>query len=148
MRLLTALFLMAAARAESIDSLAFMRGCWAFDSRDGRTEEHWTAPSGGTMLGISRAVSNNKTVFTEYAQIREEGGSLLMLVQLGLAQKQTAFKLASLTADQAVFVSDVDFPKRLIYRNEKDGSLFARTEGIRQGKAVSEDYPYKKAECR
>src|SRR5215469_15138300 len=97
MRILPLLFLVASASAESIDSLAFMRGCWAFDSKDGHTEEHWIAPSGGTMLGISRTVAQGKTVFTEYAQIREENGAITMQVQIGLAQKATTFRLANLT---------------------------------------------------
>jgi hypothetical protein len=148
MRILPALFLIAAASAESIDGLAFMRGCWAFDSRQGHTEEHWTGPSGGTMLGISRTVAQGKTVFTEYSQIREDAGSIAMQVQLGLAQKSTTFRLTSLTATEAIFTSDLEFPHRLIYRIEKDGSLFARTEGVRNGQPVSEDFPYKKSECR
>ena len=33
--------------------LAFMTGCWKLE-RNGRTvEEHWLAPSGGTLLGVS-----------------------------------------------------------------------------------------------
>jgi hypothetical protein len=146
--LLLAVAVAVAAAAESIEKLAFMRGCWAFDSANGHAEEHWTAPAGGTMLGVSRTVAEGKTVFTEYAQVREESGKIVMLVQLGLAQRQTTFRLASLNGQEAVFTSELEFPRRLIYRLEKNGSLFARTEGTRKGQSVAEDYPYKATECR
>src|SRR5581483_8519077 len=148
MRILAALLLTAAAHAESIEKLGFLRGCWAFDSKDGHTEEHWTAPGGSTMLGLSRTVADGKTVFTEYAQIRETNAGLVMIVQLGLAEKSTTFRLTTLNTNEAVFTSDLDFPRRLTYRLEKNGSLFARTEGSRDGKPVVEDYPYKPAACR
>ena len=131
-----------AASAESIDQLGFMSGCWAFESNGQRTEEFWTRPAGGTMSGLSRTVAGGKTVFTEFTQIRDEAGTLTMFVELKMGQPPTPFKLTSVTATEAVFTSEREFPKRLIYRREKDG-LIARTEGTQKGKAVTEDYPYK-----
>jgi len=132
--------------AESIYQLGFMSGCWAFEGNGQRTEEFWTKPAGGTMSGLSRTVAGGKTVFTEFTQIREEAGTLTMFVELKMGQAPTAFKLTSVSATEAVFTSDREFPKRLIYRKEKDG-LFARTEGTQKGKPVTEDYPYKAAPC-
>jgi hypothetical protein len=132
----------------SIDQLSFMSGCWAFSSSDGRTEEYWTKPAGATMIGLSRVVAGGKTVFTEYTQIREDGGVLTMFVQLGLAKSTTAFRLTKLSAEEAVFTSDLEYPNRLIYRREKDGSLNARTEGTKGGKPQSEAFPYRRASCQ
>jgi len=55
-----------------------MTGCWAFQSGDSETEEYWTKPSGGSMVGLSRTVKGGKTIFTEYTQIREQNGALSM----------------------------------------------------------------------
>lgn len=99
------------------------------------------------MMGLSRLVAGGKTAFTEFTQIREEGGVLTMFVQLGLAQSTTAFRLTKLTADQAVFTSDLEYPNRLVYRREKDGSLNARTEGTQGGKEKSEPFPYRRVTC-
>src|SRR6267154_1605160 len=88
-----------------IDQLGFMTGCWAFSGGGQHTEEYWTKPSGGTMLGISRVVAGGKTVFSEYAQIREQDGVLTYIVQLKLAAPITAFKLTKLTANEAVFAN-------------------------------------------
>ena len=86
-------------------------------------------------------------MFTEYTQIREQNGALSMFVQLGLAKSQTEFRLTKLSANEAVFTSDLENPKRLVYRKKDDGSLFARAEGTKNGQPVSEDYPYHRAKC-
>ena len=144
--LLLALALSAQDTKPSLDRLAFMTGCWAFQSGDSETEEYWTKPSGGAMLGLSRTVRGGKTIFTEYTQIREQNGALSMFVQLGLAKSTTEFRLTKLSANEAVFTSDLENPHQLIYRRKGD-ELSGRTEGTRNGKAVFEDYPYRRAKC-
>ncbi len=99
------------------------------------------------MLGLSRTVQGSRTIFTEYTQIRERNGALSMFVQLGLATSITEFRLTKLSANEAVFTSDLKNPNRLIYRGREDGSLFARTEGTKNGQPVSKDYPYRRAKC-
>lgn len=134
--------------AQSIDQLGFMSGCWVFGSGDRQTEEYWTSPSGGTMMGLSRTVAGGKTTFTEYTQICELDGLLSMIVQLRLAASTSVFKLTQLSADEVVFTNpDLEYPHRLIYRHQKDGSLLGRTEGTQKGKEKSEDFPYRKAKC-
>jgi hypothetical protein len=130
-----------------LDQLSFMTGCWAFQSGDTETEEYWTKPAGGMMVGLSRTVKGSRTIFTEYTQIREQNGTVSMFVQLGLAKSQTEFRLTKLAVGEAVFTSDLENPKRLIYRKKDDGSLFARTEGTKNGQPVSEDFPYRRAKC-
>jgi len=130
----------------SVDQLSFITGCWAFQSGDSETEEYWTKPAGGAMLGLSRTVKGGKTVFTEYTQIREQNGALSMFVQLGLAKSTTEFRLTKLAVNEAVFTSDLENPHQLVYRRKGD-ELAARTEGTKNGKAVFEDYPYRRAKC-
>jgi hypothetical protein len=124
-----------------------MTGYWAFQSGDSETEEYWTKPSGGAMLGLSRTVKGGKTIFTEYTQIRDQNGALSMFVQLGLAKSTTEFRLTKLSANEAVFTSDLENPHQLIYRRIGD-ELSARTEGTKNGKPVFEDYPYRRAKCQ
>ena len=60
--------------------------------------------------------------------------------------KITAFKLISFTNQEATFSNpEHDFPQRIIYRREPNGSLFARMEGNRNAKPAHEDYPMKRA---
>ncbi len=128
----------------NIAQLVFMAGCWV----NGPTEEVWLKPAGGTMLGVSRTVKEGKTTFTEYMQVVEEEGTLVMKVQLRLAAKMTAFKLIRLESNEAVFSNpEHDFPQRIIYRRQPDGSLFARIEGNLNGMPAHEDYPMKRGRC-
>ena len=99
------------------------------------------------MVGLSRTVKGGKAIFTEYTQIREQNGALSMFVQLGLAKSTTEFRLTKSSPNEAVFTSDLENPHQLIYRKKDDGSLFARTEGTKNGKPVFEDYPYRRAQC-
>src|SRR6185503_16625927 len=98
------LFFALAAHAQTpsdVRQLAFMAGCW--ENQQAGTLEYWTKPGGGSLLGVSRTVKGGKTVFTEYMQIREQEGGLVMSVQLKLADKVTPFRLTKLANDEAVF---------------------------------------------
>ena len=145
--LLLTLTLCAQTAKPSLDQLSFMTGCWAFQSGESETEEYWTKPAGGAMLGLSRTVTGGRTIFTEYTQIREQNGALSMFVQLGLAKSTMEFRLTKLSVNEAVFTSDLENPKRLIYRRKDDDSLFGRTEGTKNGQPVFEDFPYRRAKC-
>lgn len=137
------LSLLAQEKKFEIGQLAFMSGCWA-----GQSEETWMKPAGGSMLGLSRTVAKGKTVFTEYMQIVEQDGVVTMHVQLKLAARATPFKLVEIGEKGAIFSNpEHDFPQRIIYRKEPDGSLFARIEGIDKGKERHADFPMKRAKC-
>ncbi len=47
-----------------IDDLAWMAGAWVTD-KDPVTEEHWSSPAGGTMMGMNRTISGGRTVHRE-----------------------------------------------------------------------------------
>ena len=126
--------------------LAFMTGCWKFEG-DGRTvEEHWLAPSGGTLLGVSRTVASGKTVEYEFLQIRDLADGLTYTAKPS-GQPEAGFKLASKTTDEVVFENlSHDFPQRIRYRRGTD-RLDARIEGALDGKARGIDYPYVRVSC-
>lgn len=126
--------------------LAFMTGCWKFE-RNGRTvDEHWLAPSGGTLIGVSRTVAGGKTVEHEFLQIRDlpEG---LTYTSKPSGQPEASFKMASKTTDEVVFENLAhDFPQRIRYRRGAE-TLHARIEGTMDGKARGIDYPYARVAC-
>jgi hypothetical protein len=126
--------------------LAFMAGCWTFD-RNGQTiEEHWLAPAGGTLLGVSRTVVGGKTVDFEFLQIRDLPEGLAYIARPS-GQAETTFRIASSTAEEIVFENPAhDFPQRIRYRRGKD-TLHARIEGTKDGKTRGMDFPYARANC-
>ena len=131
----------------TIADLAWLAGCW--DGSGGGREylEQWMKPSGQTMLGMSRTVMNGKTVAHEFVQIREQEGDLFYIAKPS-GQAEASFKLIKYNNQEAVFENPQhDFPQRIIYRLEKDGSLAAAIEGMSKGKLKHIDFPMKRAKC-
>ncbi|HEV2841812.1 MAG TPA: DUF6265 family protein [Chthoniobacterales bacterium] len=132
----------------TINDLAWLKGCWT-SSRSGRaTTEHWLKPEGGTMLGISRTVAEGKTVEFEFMQIREEPGDGIFFIAKPSGQPEATFKLIKGGAREVIFENPQhDFPQRVIYRLQDDGSLLGRIEGVSKGQEKSVDFPMNRARC-
>ncbi|HYJ05457.1 MAG TPA: DUF6265 family protein [Chthoniobacterales bacterium] len=132
----------------TINDLAWLKGCWN-SSRNGReTTEHWLKPAGGTMLGISRTVADGKTVEFEFTQIRQDPGGDIFFIAKPSGQPEAAFKLIKGSANEVIFENPQhDFPQRVIYRLQSDGSLLGRIEGVSKGKEKAVDFPMTRARC-
>ncbi len=124
----------------------FLTGCWSLE-RSGRiVEEHWLAPAGGMMLGLSRTVAGAKTVEFEFLQIRESVDGFAYVAKPS-NQPEASFALISRDASSVVFENrSHDFPQRISYRRSGD-SLHARIEGTVNGKSRAVDYPYTRTAC-
>lgn len=132
----------AQAPSASIDRLDWIAGCWSRTSAETHVEEHWMAPAGGTMLGMARTVRSGKTTEYEFLQIRDVNGTLAYVARPS-GQAEATFPLKTLTAREIVFEDPAhDFPQRVIYRRNDDGSLTARIEGTMNGQARGVDFPY------
>ena len=108
----------------------------------------WTKPAGGTMMGLSRTVKGDKTVFTEFMHISATPEGLVFNVQLKLAAKSTQFRATEIRDGAVTFSNpEHDYPQRIIYRREPDGSLFARIEGTTGGKNRHDEFRYKRVHC-
>jgi hypothetical protein len=57
---------------QGIPDLAWISGHWqTAPGGRARIEEHWTQPTGGSMIGMGRTIANNKTVEFEYLRIEQ-----------------------------------------------------------------------------
>jgi len=132
----------------SISDLSFLAGCWELKSNGREINEQWMKPSGGVMLGMGRTVANGNVREYEFTQIREEKDGEIYYVAKPSGQPEASFKLVKLQNKEVVFENlEHDFPQRVIYRRQADGSLFARVEGTVKGQMRGLDYPYKRAKC-
>jgi len=137
-----------AGQKSAIDKLSWMSGCWVSDDGKEKTEECWMKPAGDAMLGIARVVVAGKTVFTEYAQIRQTNGETAYIVSLNLSAKPVAFKLVRSSDVEALFENPThDFPQRIMYRRESPNALFARIEGKEKGVQKFTEFRYKRLQC-
>ena len=62
----------------TIADMAWLAGHWTGQALGGTSEEMWTPPAHGTMLGMYRLIREGKPVFYELVTIVEEGGSLVL----------------------------------------------------------------------
>src|SRR5205823_10968160 len=127
-----------------IQDLSWIAGDWETVTRNVRIDEHWTDLSGGSMLGVSRTVSAGRTVSFEYLRIESRADGIYYVAHPRAKSPGTDFKLVRGDRRQAVFENlSHDFPKRIIYRLNPDGSLTARVEGDGSEKEKAQEFNYK-----
>jgi len=134
----------AAARAcgTSIDDVAWFSGDWRQTAPTGFIDEHWTQAAGGSMLGMSRFITDGKTAFFEYLRVEARPDGLYYIAH-PKARPGVEFKLVRCAEGEVLFENPQnDHPKRILYRRESGGGLVARIEGDEGGKAVAQDFVY------
>jgi len=137
----------AAPEGASIQKLSWLAGCWEGGQGELRIEEQWMAPRGGAMLGMGRTVKGERLVEYEAMIIREEPARLTFTAKPS-GQQEASFGSIELTDASVVFENQAhDFPQRVIYRRQGDGSLLARIEGTQNGKLSGVDFPMRRAVC-
>lgn len=116
------------ARVE-LESLSWISGEWASSDGGARSEELWTTPAGGVMLGLHRDVRPSGRAFFEYLRIEERDGTLFYVAAPG-GTASTEFELDSSGDSRVSFVNELhDWPKRITYW--RDGQrLCARASGL------------------
>jgi hypothetical protein len=152
MRVTTTVFLamlaVSHAAASDVTALAWMAGCWAPEKGDAGSVEHWLAPAGGTMLGVSRTIKNGETVEFEFMQLRVNAEGKLVFIALPSGQKETTFVVLSLGKESVTFENPQhDFPQKVSYRLESGDRLVGRIEGNRGGTLRGIDFPMRRVSC-
>lgn len=115
---------------DPIASLAWLEGTWTGQDGALTTEEYWTAPRGGTLLGLHRDVKGERTISYEFFRIQMSDGVVTYWASPGNASP-TPFRLKELgPGRRAVFENpEHDFPTRILYWMTDDGMLHAGIEG-------------------
>jgi hypothetical protein len=150
--LLTIALLTAAAHAQTptarptLQDLAWIAGHWRIEQGDRLVDEQWMAPAAGLMMGMARNVQAGKVREYEFTLLRQEPNGDIFYIASPSKQAETSFKLTSLSGGTAVFENpEHDFPKKIVYARQADGSLLAAIEGPgRDGKPRRVEYPFKR----
>lgn len=131
-----------------VNSLSWISGCWEMSSNGRTTTEIWGKATTNLMIGTSQSVKDGKTVAYEFLRIVNNGQGLTYVAQPSNAQSPTVFAASKLAGNEVVFENlKHDFPQRIIYRQEKADSLFARIEGKQGEREMSMDFPMKRVPC-
>ena len=137
----------AAAASSPVDALAWLAGCWKHEEPGFRRDEQWMRPSGGTMIGMSRSVAEDRTVEHEYLRI-EVRGSELAYVAAPSGQAEAVFLQAEITDRLVAFEAPGhDFPQRISYERMSPSSILAWIEGDVDGVSRVVEFPMTAARC-
>lgn len=130
----------------TLQDFTWLAGHWRIEKSDRQVDEQWMAPSAGLMMGMARNVQGGKVREYEFTLLRQEPNGDILFIASPSKQSETVFKLTSLRDGEAVFENpEHDFPKKVVYALQKDGSLLAAIEGPgRDGKPRRVEYPYKR----
>ena len=138
----------AAAQSATLGQIAWLAGCWVSSGAERGTQEQWLPPAGGMMLGMGRTVKDGKTSGHEFMQIRAGAGDNLVFIAKPHNKPEGTFTAKSASSSEIVFENlDHDFPQRVIYRLQADGTLKPRIEGLRNGVERGNDCPMHRASC-
>jgi len=117
--------------APTAASLDWLEGRWVLTTEDGRIEESWLPPAGGTLYGVGRTISGGETRFYEFLAIEPRDGPqgpTLAYVARPRGGTPTEFLLVEIATDRVVFTNPQhDFPKRISYQRTGD-ELHARVD--------------------
>jgi hypothetical protein len=134
-------------QATGIKRVAWLTGCWEIDSSIRIVEEQWSAPRGGSMMGMSRTIKGDSLVTYELVVIREQGGQLAY--EAHPAGQATAVFLSRTITDSTIVFENLqhDFPQRIGYELGGADSLTAWIEGPHQGRQRRIGYVFRRATC-
>jgi hypothetical protein len=133
--------LMTITGAEGIGSpaatdFAWLAGTWCGETDETTSEEMWTTPRGGQLLGVHRDTRAGRSTGFEFLRIELHGGGATYFAQPG-GGSTTAFELRASGPRSASFANERhDFPKRIVYERLGRSKLRARVDdGTDRGKA-------------
>ena|SRR5687767_54477 len=114
----------------TIAQVAWIGGVWSAPVSTSITEERWTPPVGGSMLGVARFMRNDTLRSFEFLCIVERGGTLVYQAMPNGRSPATDFTATAVAADSITFENPAhDFPKVIRYSRKADGSLETTVAG-------------------
>jgi len=126
-------------------SLEWLAGSWSGLDGTTKVEEYWMRPASGVMLGVHRDVDSAGFVWFEYLRIETRTGGTIYAAMPG-GRPAVQFSLKESGRNHVVFENvENDFPQRIIYRLNEDGSLLARIEGMDDGVVKEKEWVWKRA---
>ena len=133
---LLATFVTAGAQAQSspltLNDVAWISGCWKAKPNESRLNnvEQWSKPFGNAMLGTGMELKNGKLASWEHMKIESGADGKITFVVKPHNQKEVTFTLTSTKPDTLSFENGQnEFPQKITYRKEKDGSMEIRIDG-------------------
>ncbi len=136
--------------------LAFLTGVWSTEvGEDGvRTEEFWSTPDAGTMLGVNRTIAvsetdpdDRRTVSFEFLRVEHTADDeIIYFAAPEGCHPPTPFRLVDRSPTRFVFENpEHDYPQTVIYEQQPEGRLLLRIEGVENGEQRSSEWLMQRA---
>jgi len=127
----------------SIQTLGWISGAWGGPHDQTQVEEYWTDVGGNMILGVGRTLAGGRTVFFEFLRIEARPDGIYYVAQ-PKGRPGADFKLTRGNEAEAIFENPAhDFPKRIIYRRNADGTITARIDGGMNVAAGAQEFHYR-----
>ncbi|MBW8297200.1 DUF6265 family protein [Sphingopyxis sp.] len=124
--------LAAASPAATVDDLAWLAGRWSREEGERWTEESWTAPRGGVMLGHSRSGRGDSLRDFEFLRVQAGADGIPAYIAQPGGGAPVAFRLVRRDATSASFENVLhDYPQRIQYA--RDGETLTATISLIDG---------------
>lgn len=134
--LVLALLLALAPIEPSVGSMAWLSGVWMSRADDGRwSDEYWTLPKDGIMLGAGYSGHEGKVQFFEHMRITTDRNGRVAFFAQANGGAAVVFPLVRQEEGLAVFENPGhDYPQRISYRLEGEGlvATISRMDGSRE----------------
>ena len=130
-----------------VDQVAWLRGCWETQTRDGTIEAQWLSPRASSMLGVSRTIHGTTLVDYEMALIRERGDRLTYEAHPSNDPPELFLSIA--IGDRKIVFENLKaaYPARIGYELTAAGRLVAWIEGARDGQTRRTESAYDRVSC-
>ena len=129
--------LMAAGEPARLDQLDWMLGIWRIETPKATVEETWRKLGARTFEGdsVTRSKGDGKILARESLILAEMGGEIFYIARPSQSPFPVAFRLVLLQTRTASFENrQHDFPQRITYSRNANGSMDASIEGPQDGK--------------
>jgi hypothetical protein len=121
-----------------LNDLSWIIGTWKRETEKSVTIETWTRLSPRTIEGISHRIAKatGDTVFTEYLLLAEMEREVFYIPKIAENEYPVPFKMIEVEAGRKAIFSNPnhDFPQKISYELQADGTLLAVTSGLENGK--------------
>ena len=113
----------------SLEELNWLQGCWDGTDPNRQTEECWSSPGGGLMLGYGRTIRQSTAGF-EYLRLEQRENTVVFIAQPS-GGPPTEFMATEVNEGFARFAnSDHDFPRVIEYQRLDDALTATIGDGL------------------
>ena len=136
---------------KSIESLAWLHGCWNGTVNQRNFREQWSPVRATMLIGASSTTTQGNVQDFEFLRIEQRPDGVFYVAMPG-GKDATAFKLGSITTDGPdstfSFTNGAnEFPQEIQYRRASDGWLYATIQGTLKGQERKVIFPMRRIDC-